>query len=184
MAPLAERPRVRAAAIALIRALMAEAGIRPRDLARELQPPRTPGPSPATAPPPPPPPPTAPPLAAAITPPPPPAASRRAKEPARPATQREVAARAPRASRSAAPQLVTPTEHPLDKAARLAGVGRQAVPGVVAKARPLQGEAVVPDGVRVTVCPSGQDMRYRVDPTQPVEGAGFLADWRRRRGGK
>lgn len=170
-APLAERPRVRGAVVALIRALMAEAGIRPRELARLLaSPPVAPTELPAT--------PAAPALAAE------PAA---AAEPA-PAAPRASAtkparqARAPRAPRSAGPQLVTPTERPLERALRLSGAGRAAVPGVVAKARPLDGEAIVPEGVRVTVCPSGQDMRYRVDPAQPVEGAGFMAEWRRRRG--
>lgn len=76
--------------------------------------------------------------------------------------------------------LVAPQGKPLDRAARLAGVGRP-VPGVVAKPRPMQGEVIVPEGVKFTVCPSGQDMRYRVDPAQVIEG-GFLAEFRAKLG--
>jgi hypothetical protein len=75
---------------------------------------------------------------------------------------------------------MAPQEKPIQRAARRAGAGRT-VPGVVAKPLPMQGEVIVPEGVKVTVCPSGQDMRYRVDPAQVIEG-GFLAEFRARRG--
>ena len=169
-APLAERLRVRGAVVALIRALMAEAGIRPRELAWLLASSRVaPTELPAA--------PTAP--AVAVEPAaaePAPAAPRAAVT--KPARQ----ARPPTCASLGRPSTGNPHRAPAGTGAALVRAGRAAVPGVVAKARPLDGEAIVPDGVRVTVCPSGQDMRYRVDPAQPVEGAGFMAEWRRRRG--
>lgn len=45
--------------------------------------------------------------------------------------------------------------------------------------------AQVPEGLQVQVCPSGQDLRYRVDAAgagQPGFGLGLGADWRRKTG--
>lgn len=89
---------------------------------------------------------------------------------------------------SACPQLVTPAERPIDRAARLAGVGRrgQVIAGAVARHAPLAGPVIVPEGVKVTLCPGGRDTRFTVDPDQPCEGGGFLSEWRalRAEGGK
>jgi hypothetical protein len=41
--------------------------------------------------------------------------------------------------------------------------------------------AIVPAGVRVTVCPCGVDTRFSVPLGQPVAGAGFVDEWRRLR---
>lgn len=86
--------------------------------------------------------------------------------------------------------VVTPMQRGLERAGLMPHPTRgdlaspkPAVPGVVAKTAKPSGPVIVPEGVRVTVCPAGQDMRYRVDPTQPVEGGGFLAEWRARRAG-
>lgn len=86
--------------------------------------------------------------------------------------------------------VVTPMQRGLERAGLMPHPTRgdlaspkPAVPGVVAKTAKPSGPVIVPEGVRVTVCPAGQDMRYRVDPKQPVEGGGFLAEWRARRAG-
>lgn len=96
---------------------------------------------------------------------------------------------APKRAKLTAP-VVTPMQRGLERAGLMPHPTRHdlaspkpAVPGVVAKTAKPSGPVIVPEGVRVTVCPAGQDMRYRVDPTQPVEGGGFLAEWRARRAG-
>lgn len=40
---------------------------------------------------------------------------------------------------------------------------------------------IVPPGVRVQVCPSGQDFRHTLRPGEPVQGCGFVAKWKRLR---
>lgn len=46
---------------------------------------------------------------------------------------------------------------------------------------PAAAASAVRDGVKVTVCPAGQDTRYCAGPD--FTGGEFMADWRRRRGG-
>jgi hypothetical protein len=50
------------------------------------------------------------------------------------------------------------------------------------KHKPLAGPAVVPPGLQVTVCPSGRDERYSVDPAT-FTGGELMAEWRQRRAG-
>lgn len=45
--------------------------------------------------------------------------------------------------------------------------------------------AIVPRSVTVTICPAGHDHRFTIPPGVKIDGAGFVAEWRRlRRGGK
>ena len=44
--------------------------------------------------------------------------------------------------------------------------------------------AIVPRGVRITVCPCGTDTRFTVKPGERIQGAGFVDEWRRLRGAR
>lgn len=54
-------------------------------------------------------------------------------------------------------------------------------PVVNIRRQPMVGDAVVPAGVVVQVCPSGRDTRYTVDPAS-FAGGDLMAEWRARRG--
>lgn len=142
-----QRPAVRLAAIALVRVLMREAGLKLTDLVVQRKP--RPG-------------------------------ARR--KPVQAPVLRSEAAPAAVPVCSASPQLVTPAERPLDRAARMAGMGQRgkAIPGAVARHAPLAGPVVVPDGVKVTQCPAGRDTRFTADPAHVGE---FTRDWLSRRKG-
>lgn len=68
------------------------------------------------------------------------------------------------------------------KPAKLPKVQRAAVPAPVVKFHtpPAAGAAVVPANVKVTICPSGRDTRFTVDPS--FEDGERMTDWRARRG--
>lgn len=152
--PLAERPTVRRAAVRLCRALMREAGVRLVDLQEEEHPHEFSAPAVA--------------LVKQFV----------AKQSD---VLRQVFASAP--PTPAPPQLVTPTEQPLTRALKRAGLGprNKALDGVVARHAPLGGDVIVPPGVKVTHCPSGRDTRYLVEG--PVLGE-FTRDWIAKRGGQ
>ena len=67
--------------------------------------------------------------------------------------------------------------------------GDSPAPKASAKRPRLQPAAVAtsapqPAAPRITRCPSiSYDPRYQVDPSQPFEGAGFMAEWKRRTAG-
>lgn len=53
------------------------------------------------------------------------------------------------------------------------------VPKVGAPLRPINQSVVIPEHVKVQVCPSSKDTRYT--PSPDTEGAGFMSDWRAKR---
>ena len=87
-------------------------------------------------------------------------------------------------------EIVRPAAERIERptAAAPASIERPAVRKPAAPRRDAVPEVLPPvvvAGPVVTVCPSATfDPRYQVDPKKPVEGAGFMSEWRQRRGGQ